>query len=80
MAQDRLNLEQLIDYALRLDNATTKRLGWVLEHIGFEPARLIVLQQVKVTGYTKLDPTGPRKGPYNRFWMIQENLSGKVQS
>jgi predicted transcriptional regulator of viral defense system len=78
VAQDRLILDQIIDYALRLDSATAKRLGWVLEHTGFEPSKLTVLEQVKVTGYSKLDPTGPRDGPYNRYWMIQENLSGKV--
>jgi predicted transcriptional regulator of viral defense system len=78
MARDRLSVDQIIDYALRLDSATAKRLGWVLEHTGFEPSKLTVLEQVKVTGYSKLDPTGPRDGPYNRYWMIQENLSGKV--
>jgi len=79
MARNRLRLDQLIDYALRLDSATAKRLGWVLEHTGFESSRLTVLQQVKVTGHTKLDPTGPREGPYNRFWMVQENLGGKFR-
>lgn len=78
VARDRISLDQIADYALRLDNATTKRLGWVLEHIGFERLKLTALQQVEVTGYSKLDPTGPREGPYNRYWMIQENLSGKV--
>lgn len=79
MAQDRVDLDQIIDYALRLDGATVKRLGWVLEHAGLESPKLATLRQVKVTGYSKLDPTGPREGPYNRFWMIQENLDGKVQ-
>jgi len=79
VARDRISLGQIIDYALRLDSATAKRLGWALEHTGFESSELTVLEQVKVTGYSKLDPTGPRDGPYNRYWMIQENLSGKVQ-
>ncbi|MBL7188001.1 MAG: type IV toxin-antitoxin system AbiEi family antitoxin domain-containing protein [Phycisphaerae bacterium] len=78
VARDRLSLDQIIDYALRLDSATAKRLGWILEHTGLEPSTLTALEQVKVTGYSKLDPTGPRDGPYNRHWMIQENLSGKV--
>ncbi len=78
-ARDRLPLDQMIDYALRLDHATAKRLGWVLEQTGFERSALTALQQVKVTGYTKLDASGSREGPYNRAWMIQENLSGKVR-
>lgn len=78
VTRDRLPLDQIIDYAMRLDHATAKRLGWVLEQTGLEHSKLAVLRQVKVTGYTKLDASGLREGPYNRTWMIQENLSGKV--
>lgn len=77
-AHDRLNLDRLIEYALKLDAATAKRLGWVLEKTGIERSRLAALEQVEVTGYSKLDPTGPRRGPYNRTWMVQENLAGKM--
>jgi predicted transcriptional regulator of viral defense system len=80
IARDRLRLDELVDYALRLDDATAKRLGWVLEHVGLHLSKLTVLQDVKVSGYSKLDATGPREGPYNRHWMIQENLSGKVRA
>jgi len=75
-----LNLERVIEYALKLDAATAKRLGWVLEMQGIEPGRLKPLLQVPIKGYRKLDPTGPRKGPYNKRWMIQENLPGKVKA
>lgn len=73
---DRLNLDRLIEYALKLDAATAKRLGWVLEHTGTDRSRLAALGQVKVTGYSKLNPTGSRRGPYNRSWMVQENPAG----
>jgi len=76
---DRLDLKRIIGYALRLDAATVKRLGWVLEHQGMDPARLEPLLAAPVQGYRTLDPTGPRKGPCNRRWMIQENLPGKVK-
>ena len=76
-AQERLNLDRLIEYALKLDAATVKRLGWVLEKVGMERSRLAALERVGVTGYSKLDPTGPRRGPYHRAWMIQENLAAK---
>jgi predicted transcriptional regulator of viral defense system len=78
VAHDRLNLDRLVEYVLKLDAATAKRLGWVLENTGMERSRLAALEQVEVTGYSKLDPTGPRRGPYNRSWMVQENLAGKV--
>lgn len=75
-----LNLERIIEYALKLDAATAKRLGWVLEQQGFELSELERLAGLPIKGYRKLDPTGPRKGPRNRYWMIQENLPGKVKA
>jgi len=75
-----LNVERIIEYALKLDAATAKRLGWVLEHQGIDSSELERLAAVPIKGYRKLDPTGPRKGPCNRRWMIQENLPGKVNA
>jgi predicted transcriptional regulator of viral defense system len=77
--QPQLDLERIIAYALRLDEATAKRLGWVLEKQGVDPTRLEPLRQVPVKSYRYLDATGPRQGPYNRRWMIRENLPGKVR-
>ena len=74
-----LNLERIINYARKLDAATSKRLGWVLEKQGIDSDRLESLARLPIKGYRKLDPTGPRKGPYNRRWMIQENLPGRVK-
>jgi len=73
-----LNFERIVDYALRQDTATAKRLGWVLDNLGTGPAYLELLERVPIKGYRKLDPTGPRNGSYNRRWMVQENLPGKV--
>ena len=79
MRRGALNLPKIIDYALNLDAATAKRLGWVLEHQGIEPSKLDKLAALPVKGYRKLDPTGPRKGPCAAHWMIEENLPGKVK-
>lgn len=73
-----LDLERIIRYALKRDTAAAKRLGWILEHQGVEAACLEPLLAVPIKGYRVLDPTGPRRGPCNRRWMIQENLPGKV--
>jgi len=75
-----LNLERIVGYASRLDEATAKRLGWVLENQEVDPTALRPLLQLPIKGYRTLDPTGPRKGPYNRRWMIQENLTGKIKA
>ena len=74
-----LDVERIVQYACRLDTATAKRLGWVLQLRGIDPARLDPLLKLSIKGCRKLDPTGPRKGPCNRLWMIQENLPGKVK-
>lgn len=76
--REALDVDRIIDYALKLDAATAKRLGWVLEHQGLDPSRLQRLATLRIKGYRKLDPTGPRSGPCSRRWMIQENLPGKV--
>jgi len=75
----KLDLERIIQYALKLDTATVKRLGWILERQGMEPLRLEPLRAVPVKGYRVLDPTGPRRGPCDARWMIQVNLPGKVK-
>jgi predicted transcriptional regulator of viral defense system len=77
-AVDGLNVDRIADYAVRLGQAAAKRLGWVLERMGVEPAKLTRLLQLPISGYRTLDPTGPRKGPCNGRWMIQENLPGRI--
>jgi len=77
---DNLDVERIVQYACKLDTATAKRLGWVLQLQGTDPARLDPLLKLSIKGYRKLDPTGPRKGPCNRHWMIQENLPGRVKA
>lgn len=69
-----MNLKRIIHYALKLDRSVAKRLGWVLEKLGVDDSRLKELLILPIKGYRKLDPTGPMKGPYNKKWMIQENI------
>jgi len=75
-----LDLSRLMDYALKLDSATVRRLGWILEKQGIPLERLQPLSSPPMKGYRKLDPTGPQKGPLNKRWMIQENIPGKITS
>ncbi len=76
---DSLDLDRIVKYALRLDQATAKRLGWVLDGLDVEQVHLEPLEQVPIKGYRTLDPSGPRQGPRNTRWMIQENLPGLVR-
>ncbi|MBI4905653.1 MAG: hypothetical protein HY820_18620 [Acidobacteria bacterium] len=75
-----LNVERIVEYALRMYGATAKRLGWVLEAQGVAPARLEPLLNLPIKGYRPLDPSGPRSGRYHRRWMIQENLPGRISA
>ena len=76
VGMDRLDIERVTDYASRLDTATVKRLGWVLEYHGAGSASIDQLASLPVKGYRMLDPTGPRRGRCNSRWMVQENLPG----
>ena len=76
---DHLRLDRIIGYAQRLGTAVSKRLGWVLENQGMDAEHFGSLEELPIKGHRKLDPTGPRKGPLNHRWMIQENLPGRLQ-
>lgn len=76
--KDDLDIELIVNYAIKIDTATTKRLGWVLEYLKIDPNLFKPLIVLPIKGYRKLDPSGPRRGPCNGRWMIQENLPGKI--
>ena len=73
-AGSRLNVERIVDYALKLDAATCKRLGWHLGRYGIDEILLHKLREVPVRGYVRLDPGGPKRGHCNGKWSIQENV------
>ena len=75
----KLKLDRMVAYALKLDNAISKRLGWILERQGIEANRLNQLREVPIKGYRVLDPSSPRFGRYNSEWMIQVNLPGEAK-
>lgn len=72
-----LNLEKIIDYAMRLDLSVCRRLGWVLDHlfqVGIE--RIGCLAKREHPGYRRLDPSCPPRGSYNSKWQLQLNHHG----
>ena len=80
-ALEKVEMARLFDYALRLDRVVARRLGWVLEHLGW-PADPLLLWKNRTTSecsYQPLDPTAPRQGPCIPRWGIQENLPGRLQ-
>ncbi|MBM3298784.1 MAG: type IV toxin-antitoxin system AbiEi family antitoxin domain-containing protein [Deltaproteobacteria bacterium] len=73
-----LELGKLVGYAVRYGKASVaKRLGWALERLDARSEFLEPLQEMPVKGWRLLDPTRPRRGPYDKRWMIQNNLVGR---
>ena len=72
---DELNIERLAEYSLHIEKASAiKRLGWALESVGAPESILVPLRDFPLKGFRLLDPTLPQQGPYDRGWMIQNNL------
>lgn len=76
--QAELNIEQLISYAMQLDIAVARRLGWVLAKLGIEFSRIACLAQLDRPGYRRLDPSSKPKGSYDRKWGLQLNYEGSL--
>ncbi len=63
----------LIEYALRMDNKSLlKRLGFLIEQMNLDiPSNLIMMVRNNIgKGYSKLDPSFPKKGKYNTKWKL----------
>lgn len=71
-----LDFKKLVQYALQYNKlAIVKRVGWGLEQAGVPEHVTQPLLQVPASTYIPLDPGRPRKGPCERRWMIQKNLT-----
>jgi predicted transcriptional regulator of viral defense system len=73
--RDGLDVEKLVDYALRYGSAAVvKRLGWSLERAGVDMRILMPLLEVPTSHYSPLDPGRVRRGEHDSRWMIIANL------
>ena len=75
---DVLNIDKLVNYALRLDIAVSRRLGWVLERLGVESTKISCLAQLNHPGYRRLDPSNKPIGQYDKKWCLQINYGDSV--
>jgi len=69
---ERMNMEKLIEYSKMIGKQSMyKRIGYILEKNGsdIEPGIFGDLSD----NYVRLDPSGERKGTYNRKWHIIQN-------
>ena len=73
-----LQTDRLVEYAIRYGKiSVAKRLGWALELAHVDQSVLLPLLKMPATGYHALDPSRPKRGPYNKRWMIQDNLHAR---
>ena len=72
-----LDLERLVDYAMRLKvAAVVKRLGWALAHRQVPQDVLLPLFAYPAKGDTPLDPGRPARGRHDPVWRVIENIGG----
>jgi predicted transcriptional regulator of viral defense system len=74
MGKDKIRIQVIIEYSLRLEKAVAKRLGLILDGLGIEEKYLEPLLNLPMKSYCKFDPSGPVNGPYNAKWKIRENV------
>lgn len=77
MKRDSLNIERLIEYALRLKvGAVLRRLGYLLERNGMaNETTLRPLRNKLSATYQRLDPVLPQEGSFLSRWRLRLNVS-----
>lgn len=72
-AMDEINLERLIDYAVKFKNKSLcSRLGYLLDLFGIDGKKLL---KYKSNSFVKLDPKNPNSNTWNKKWGINVNVS-----
>lgn len=73
IAKDNIDIKKITEYSRLSPIAVQKRLGWVLTQISIENLDE-KLKIGKTQFFSKLDPSGPRRGKLNKKWMVMENF------
>jgi len=71
-----VDAKKLVDYALRMSNRSlVRRLGYMLQALDLliEEGLINCLKNNIGAGYSLLDPLGPKKGSYDKKWMLRVN-------
>lgn len=75
--RDELDLNKLVDDALRMSNrAIAKRLGYLLQRLRLGTEQHFAKLEKKLSaGYAVLDPLSPRQGRHDTKWLVIANVS-----
>ena len=76
LSEKQVSIDKLLEYARRIGNRTVyKRLGYLLESLNLNLPDLEAECLKNISkGYSKLDPSYPKKGRYISKWHIIENV------
>jgi predicted transcriptional regulator of viral defense system len=72
ISHSRIDAEKLISYSKKTPLAVQKRLGWVLDTLALTGSENVKI--CESSHYDNLDPASPRRGKYNKKWMLVENF------
>ncbi|MFT4178866.1 MAG: type IV toxin-antitoxin system AbiEi family antitoxin domain-containing protein [Thermomonas sp.] len=77
MKRDTIQVDRLVDYALRIDvGAVFRRLGFLLEQYKLADADQLETLRAKLTAtYQRLDPMMPSEGKFVSRWRLQLNIT-----
>ena len=79
LSSESIDVDKLVRYAVAYEKKyLAKRLGWALESFGIKAKALKPLLDVKISHYTRLDPSSPATGACDKHWMVQNNLITKA--
>lgn len=69
-----LDIGKLVEYALRIESkAVIRRLGFILESLGYKEKKLERLRKKIGKGYELLDPNLKKKNNLNKKWLLDVN-------
>ena len=72
-----VNSAKIIEYGVKIGNsAVLKRLGYLLEVLQLAKKDFLNSLKLRIRpGFSLLDPSMRKKGPYNSRWNVRANLS-----
>lgn len=74
ISKDRIDKEKIVNDSLQMERVISKRLGYIFEVLSVGNQYIQLLLKVPMKSYNRLDPTKPRRGKYNKKWMLIENI------
>jgi len=79
---EEIDIKKIVNYALKMGNITIiKRLGYILQECSLLEHYTTVLDKIELSkGYSLLDPLSPKKGNYNKKWLLLINKKLKPES